>query len=138
VEPTRRNVLSLVRVISEPLAQRKNGANTGDRIHMMKQIIISYNLKPEVTPSQFEEWVRTVDKPAIAGLSRVSRFQTFRSEALLMGEGKPSYGYIEIFDITDFAGFTGIDMPSAIVQSVMGAFMGLVDNPQFVIASEVV
>jgi hypothetical protein len=104
----------------------------------MKQIIISYNLKPEVTPSQFEEWVRTVDKPTIAGLSRVSRFQTFRSEALLMGEGKPSYGYIEIFDITDFAGFTGIDMPGAIVQSVMGAFMGLVDNPQFVIASEVV
>lgn len=103
----------------------------------MKHIIILYNLKPEVTAEQFEEWVRTVDQPNMRGLKRVSRFQTFRTEALLMGEGKPSVRYVEIFDITDLEGFTGEDMASDTVQMVLGAFMGLVDNPELIIAQEV-
>jgi hypothetical protein len=103
----------------------------------MKQIIILYNLKPEVTSDQFEDWVRTVDQPNMRGLARVSRFRTFRTEALLMGEGRPSVQYVEVFDITDLEGFTGTDMPSEVVQMVMGSFMGLVQDPQFMIASEV-
>ena len=103
----------------------------------MKQIIIMYNLKPEISPEKFEEWVRTVDQPKMRGLTRVSQFRTFRSEALLMGEGQPSVQYIEVFDITDLDAFKGEDMPSDIVQMVLGAFMGMIDNPEFIIASEV-
>ncbi len=103
----------------------------------MKQIIIMYNLKPDVSAEKFEDWVRTIDQPTMRGLTRVSRFRTFRSEALLMGEGKPSVKYVEIFDITDLDGFTGEDMPGDAVQMVMGAFMGLVENPEFIITSEV-
>jgi REDY-like protein HapK len=103
----------------------------------MKQLIIMYNLKPGVTPQKFEEWVRTVDQPNMLSLGRVSRFRTFRTEGLLMGEGKPSVRYVEVFDITDLDGFVGEDMPGDIVQMVMGAFMGLVENPEFMIASEV-
>jgi hypothetical protein len=104
---------------------------------IMKQIIILYNLKPDVTPEQFEDWVRTVDQPNMRGLTRVSRFRTFRTDALLMGSGKPSFQYVEVFDITDLDGFTGVDMASDTVQMVMGAFMGLTENPEFIIASEV-
>lgn len=103
----------------------------------MKQIIVMYKLKPDVTPQKFEEWVRTVDQPNMLGLARVSRFRTFRTEGLLMGEGKPSVQYAEIFDITDLNSFISEDMPSDIVQMVMGGFMGLVENPEFMIASEV-
>lgn len=103
----------------------------------MKQIIIIYNLRSDVTSEKFEDWVRTVDQPTMRGLKRVSRFQTYRTEALLMGEGKPSVQYIEIFDITDLDGFAGEDMPSDVVQMVMGAFMGLTENAEFIIASEV-
>ncbi len=103
----------------------------------MKQIIVMYNLKSDVTPDAFEAWVRSVDQPNMRGLNRVSHFRTFRTEGLLMGEGKPSVGYVEVFDITDLDGFTGEDMPGDIVQMVMSAFMGLVENPEFVIASEV-
>lgn len=103
----------------------------------MKQIIILYNLKPDVTPEKFEEWVRSVDQPNMRGLARVSRFRTFRTESHLMGEGKPSIQYVEVFDITDLEGFTGQDMPSDIVQMVLGAFMGLVESPELIIASEV-
>lgn len=103
----------------------------------MKQIIILYNLKPDVTPTQFEDWVRTIDQPNMRGLSRVSRFRTFRTDAHLMDDAKPSVQYVEIFDITDLDGFTGQDMPGDVVQMVMGAFMGLTENPEFMICSEV-
>jgi hypothetical protein len=103
----------------------------------MKQIIILYNLRADVTPEKFEDWVRTVDQPNMRGLARVSRFRTFRTHALLMGSGKPSVQYVEVFDITDLDGFTSEDMQSEIVQMVLGAFMGLVENPELIIASEV-
>jgi REDY-like protein HapK len=103
----------------------------------MKQIIIMYNLKADVSPQQFEDWVRTVDQPTMRGLARVSRFRTFKTESLLMGDGKPSVQYVELFDITDLDGFVGEDMPGDVVQKVMGAFMGLVDNPELIIASEI-
>jgi hypothetical protein len=103
----------------------------------MQQIIILYNLKPDVSPEKFENWVRTVDQPNMRGLARVNRFQTFRTQSHLMGEGTPSVQYVEIFDITDLEGFTGQDMASDVVQMVLGAFMGLVYNPEMIIASEV-
>jgi hypothetical protein len=103
----------------------------------MKQIIILYNLRADVTPEKFEDWVRTVDQPNMLSLARVSRFRTFRTHALLMGSGKPSVQYVEVFDITDLDGFTSEDMQSEIVQMVLGAFMGLVENPELIIASEV-
>jgi REDY-like protein HapK len=103
----------------------------------MKQIIIMYNLRADVSPQKFEDWVRTVDQPNMQGLARVSRFRTFRTESLLMGEGKPSVQYVEVFDITDLDGFVKEDMASDVIQMVLGAFMGLVESPELIIASEV-
>ena len=103
----------------------------------MKQIIITYNLKDGITPKQFEDWVKTTDQPNMRSLKSVTQFRTFRTEALLMGEGKPSHSYVEIFDINDFDSFTTQDMAGEIVQKVMQDFMGLVENPQFIIAREV-
>lgn len=37
----------------------------------MSQLILLYNLKDGVTSSDFENWVRTTDYPAMRGLERV-------------------------------------------------------------------
>jgi hypothetical protein len=102
----------------------------------MAQLILRYRLKTGVTPANFEQWVTTVDHPSMRGLARVSRFDTYRITGMLMG-GTPSCDYIEVFDITDMAGFTGEDLGGATVQGVMGAFMGFVDAPEFMIAEAV-
>jgi hypothetical protein len=39
--------------------------------------------------------------------------------------------------VPDLAGFTGEDMPGDLVQGVMGEFMGLVKDPEFLIAEKV-
>lgn len=103
----------------------------------MAQLILLYNLKDGVSRDDFETWVRDVDYPSMRGLSRVTSFTNYRAEKLLMGEGEPSVQYVEIFDIPDLDGFTSEDMPGETVQSVMGAFMGFAEAPQFIICSEV-
>jgi REDY-like protein HapK len=103
----------------------------------MTNLILRYRLKAGVTPADFEQWVRTVDQPRMRGLARVARFNTYRITGNLMGADKPGCDYIEVFEITDFAGFTGEDLGGAVVQSVMGDFMGFVDAPEFMIAQAV-
>ncbi|MBL4618253.1 MAG: hypothetical protein JKY46_11210 [Robiginitomaculum sp.] len=103
----------------------------------MSQLILLYKLKDGVTASDFENWVRTTDYPAMRGLERVRSLTTYRTEKLLMGEGDPSVQYVEVFDIQDLDGFTSEDMPGETVQNIMGQFMGLAEAPQFIICEEV-
>lgn len=103
----------------------------------MAKLILIYRLKDGVDASDFENWVRTTDYPAMRGLSRVNSFHTYRTEKLLMGEARPSADYVEIFDIPDLDGFAAEDMPGETVQSIMGQFMGFADSPEFIICSDV-
>jgi hypothetical protein len=103
----------------------------------MAALILKYRLKDGVTPADFENWVKTIDQPAMRGLARVAAFDTYRVTGLLLGEGAPSVDYVEVFDIPDLNGFTGQDMPGETVQSVMGAFMGFAEAPEFLIAEKV-
>ncbi len=38
----------------------------------MAHLILTYRLKEGVSPVDFENWVKTVDQPAMRGLSRVN------------------------------------------------------------------
>jgi hypothetical protein len=104
----------------------------------MATLFIRYKLKPEVTHADFENWIRTIDYPNMRGITRVKAFSTYRADKLLFGEGKPSADYIEVFDIPDIDGFSAQDMPGSVVQMVMAAFMGKVDNPEFIVTHEIV
>jgi hypothetical protein len=103
----------------------------------MANLILIYSLKDGVSQSDFENWVRTVDQPAMRSLSRVTAFNTYRVTGNLMGEAAPSCTYVEVFEINDLAGFTSQDMAGATVQDVMGAFMGFAEAPEFLIAEAV-
>ena len=102
-------------------------------------LIIIYSLKDGVSPGDFEAWVTSTDYPSMRGLSRVEAFTTHRAEGLMpgTGEGEPSVDYIETFSIPDLEGFMSEDMGGETVQSVMGAFMGFAEAPQFILVTEV-
>ena len=103
----------------------------------MAYLILRYTLKDGVSRDDFEEWVRTFDYPNMRGLKRVKSFHTYRTTALLVGEGQPAFDYFELFEIDDFDGFCAEDMPGETVQAVMGAFMHWVDNPEFNIVERI-
>lgn len=100
-------------------------------------LFLLYTLAEGVSPAEFERWVVETDYPAMRGLARVQDFRTWRAERLLIGEGTPGVAYIEAFTIPDLDGFIAEDMGGDTVQSIMGQFMGFVEAPQFIIASEV-
>lgn len=102
----------------------------------MAKVILTYRLKPDVSPQSFEDWVRTVDYPTMRGLTRVASFANHRVRGLLIGEGDPGMDYVEIFDIPDLDGFTAEDMPGPVVQGIMGDFMGRVDDVKFIVLDE--
>ena len=103
----------------------------------MAKLILTYTLKPGVSREQYEQWTRTVDYPSMRGLARVKSFVNHRTTGLLIGDGRPTADYVEVFDIPDLDGFVRHDLPGPVVQKVMGEFMGFVDNPQFMVAEEV-
>ncbi len=103
----------------------------------MSYLLLRYTLKDGVSPEEFEKWVKETDQPKMRSLRRVKSFNTYRMTGLLMGEGEPAQQYAELFEIDDLDGFASEDMPGDLVQSVMGEFMGMVDNPEFSICEEV-
>lgn len=102
----------------------------------MSYLLLRYNLKDGVSAEEFEKWVKEVDQPTMRGVSRVASFDTWKVTGLLIGEGAPQQSYFEIFEITDLAGFGSEDMAGEVVQGIMGAFMGYVENPEFSIAEK--
>ncbi len=104
----------------------------------MSKIIILYTLKPGTTAEQYENWTRSTDYPTMRGLKRVQSFINCRAVKQLMSDEKPSIDYIEIFEILDLAGFMAEDLGGAVVQRIMGEFLQYVENPEFIIAEEVV
>lgn len=102
----------------------------------MSYLLLRYNLKAGVSREDFENWVKDTDQPTMRALKSVKSFETWRTTGLLMGDGAPSQSYFEIFEISDFAAFTGEDMPGDTVQAIMGQFMGFADNPEFVLAEK--
>lgn len=107
------------------------------RVTATPNLFILYSLKQGVTRGQFETWVRATDQPSMRSLARVQDLRTCRTEGLLMGEGKPGVADIEAFAIPELYGFVAEDMGGETVQSVIGAFMGLAEAPQFILVSEV-
>ncbi len=103
----------------------------------MSKVIITYRLKPGVTKDAFETWVRDRDQPTMRGLNRVQSFNTYRVEGPLFPDGAATPQYIEMFDIPDLAGFGSEDVPGAVVQGIMGEFMGQVEAVEFLVAEDV-
>ena len=104
----------------------------------MAKLFLTYKLKAGISRETFEAWTRERDYPAMRGLTRVHSFVNHRTVSRLFSEASPSCDYIEVFDIPHFEGFIANDLPGDVVQAVMGDFMGFVENPEFIVAEDVV
>ncbi|MEZ5999109.1 MAG: REDY-like protein HapK [Hyphomonas sp.] len=98
-------------------------------------LIIIYSLQDGVSPADFEEWVATRDHPTMRALDHVDSFQTYRADGLMMGEGSPSFAYIETFAITDMEAFGTEDMASDAVQGILADFTGFAAAPEFILVT---
>jgi hypothetical protein len=99
------------------------------------KIVALFNLKPEVSVSDYETWAKSTDLPTVNGLKSVDQFKVFRSAGLLGSDARPPYQYIEIIDVADMDLF-GDEVGSETMQKVAGEFQAMTDDLFFVLTEE--
>jgi hypothetical protein len=104
----------------------------------MPNIVILYKLKSEISPQQFETWMRETDFPALRAMKHVKSFVTYRVGKRAMSSALPSIDYVEIFDVPDLMSFLAEDLADEKTQTVMKDFRQFVDDPEYLITEPVV
>ena len=97
---------------------------------MVAKILALFNLKPDTSVKDYENWAKTVDIPTVNGLGSIEKFEVFKSTGLLFSDDKPPYEYFETIDILDMDKF-GEEAGSEAMQKVAAAFQGMVDDLVF-------
>jgi hypothetical protein len=87
----------------------------------MQQIIVLFNLRPGISPSDYESWAKRVDIPTVGALKSIASFSVLKSTSLLGSSAPPPFQYIEIIDIRDMAAF-GADTATAQMKRVAAEF----------------
>ncbi|WP_448212050.1 REDY-like protein HapK [Colwellia sp. MEBiC06753] len=98
----------------------------------MTTIIVLFDLKENVSISDYEHWAKTTDLPTAGNLPSVDQFEILKSQGLLMSDDKPPYQYIEILKINDMEQF-GTDVSTETMQKVASEFQVFADTPLFIL-----
>ncbi|MHB8621267.1 MAG: hypothetical protein ACYDAG_17170 [Chloroflexota bacterium] len=67
----------------------------------MPVVFFLNRLRPGVSASEYERWVRAVDYPTARGLVTVKDYRVARVNGLLDGSGTAPYDYVERVELTD-------------------------------------
>jgi hypothetical protein len=102
----------------------------------MTNLVVLFNLKDGVDPSEYEAWAQSTDLPIVRGLDSIESFSVYRTSGLLGSDAKPPYQYVEVIDIGDMARF-GEEVASDTMQRVAAEFQERADNPLFISAESI-
>ncbi len=100
------------------------------------RIICLFNLKDGVEVSDYEEWAKTRDIPAVNALESVTSFTVHRATGVFGDDtATPAYQYIEVIDITGIDAFIA-DISTEGFQAAAAPFQGFADAPQFILTED--
>ncbi|MFW6299342.1 MAG: REDY-like protein HapK [Oceanicaulis sp.] len=102
---------------------------------MTTRIVALFNLKPGVTPADYEAWAKATDIPTVNGLGSVDTFEVFKSVGVLGSDDKPPYAYVEIIDVHDMDKF-GVDVGTDTMQKIAGEFQAMADDLVFILTDK--
>lgn len=103
---------------------------------MTTTIVVLFNLKPGVSPSDYEQWARTTDLPTVRNLNSIEQFSVLRTTGLLGAETPAPYQYVELLVVKDMQQL-GADVSSETMQRVAAEFQQFADNPQFMLTESI-
>lgn len=98
----------------------------------MTTIVVLFNLKPGADPESYERWARATDLPIVTQLPSVREFRVLKAQALLGGQGRPPYAYIEIIELASLEAL-GKDVATPTMQRVAAEFRQFADEPLFIV-----
>ena len=101
----------------------------------MAIMVVLFNLKPGVTPEQYEQWARETDVPAVNALDAVERFRVYKSIGLLGTDAKPPYEYMELVEIADLEQLAK-DAATERMREITQQFQTMADNPIWILLDQ--
>ena len=102
----------------------------------MTHIIVLFNLKDGVDPSDYETWAKSTDLPIVRGLDSIDSFSVFRASGLIGSDAQPPYQYVEVISVGDMTRF-GEEIASETMQKVAAEFQEHADNPLFLMTESI-
>jgi len=102
----------------------------------MTNIIVLFNLKDGVNPSEYEAWAKSTDLPIVRGLESIESFSVLRTSGLLGSTEPPPYQYVEVIRVGDMTRF-GEEVASETMQKVASEFQEQADAPLFVVTESI-
>jgi hypothetical protein len=97
----------------------------------MATLVVLFNLRAGVSVSEYENWARTTDLPAVNGLQSVDQFRVLRCKGLLGQSVAAPYQYVETIEVNSLDGLFA-DIASPQMQAVAAQFQQFADNPIFI------
>jgi len=98
---------------------------------MATKILVLFNLKPDVSVADYENWAKIVDIPTVNGLGSIEKFEVFKTTGLLFSEDRPPYQYFETLDVLDMDKF-GAEAGSETMQKVAAEFQAMAVDLAFI------
>jgi hypothetical protein len=65
--------------------------------------LVTFRLKPDITPEQYEEWFRAENVPAVRKTQSILSYRVWRVVGAM--EGAPTFDYFEEMEIDDRGAF---------------------------------
>nr|WP_010130710.1 hypothetical protein [Microbulbifer agarilyticus] len=103
---------------------------------MATMIVVLFNLKPGVNPSDYEQWANTTDLPTVRDLASVNQFSVLRTTGLLGVDAPAPYQYVELLEVNSMEKL-GADVSSETMRRVAAEFQQFADNPQFILTESI-
>jgi len=103
----------------------------------MATIIVLFNLKPGVSPEQYEAWARSTDLPIVRGLPAVHGFDVHRATGMLSGSPDVPYRYVEILRVASVEALRTNIAATPAMAEVARQFREFADAPQFIVTEAI-
>jgi hypothetical protein len=103
----------------------------------MTMIVVLFNLKPETSVEDYENWARSTDLPTVNGLKSVNNFEVLRTTGVLGSEDSAPFQYVELLDVNDMTQL-GEEVGTELMQRVAAEFQALADNPVFMLTDSII
>jgi REDY-like protein HapK len=102
---------------------------------MATVIIVLFNLKPNASISDYEEWAKAKDIPTVKSLGSVKDFSILKMGNLLGSQTASPYQYCELISVNNMDAFFA-DLQTEVVQQGAKTFNEFADNPLFIVSEK--
>jgi hypothetical protein len=104
---------------------------------LVTHVIVLFNLKAGIEPSQYEAWAAARDLPTVRSFRSVRRFDVLKVAGMLSGAGNPPYEYVELLEVDSVESLRGDIASTPVMAEIAREFREYADSPVFMVTGPI-